>query len=152
MTEQHDSIILNFVVRVLLVPFIFVFGLYVLVHGEASPGGGFQAGAIVAAGLVLGRLTVGSEHGERRLSTRVLTWLASIGIGIYVLAGIVPLLAGANYLDYSALPVEWFNRIAGHERTARAIGIFIIEVGVFIGVFSVLVILYDHLTQRFTDD
>ena len=152
MTEQHDSIILNFVVRVLLVPFIFVFGVYVLVHGEASPGGGFQAGAIVAAGLVLARLTTGSEHGERRISTRVLLWLASAGIGIYVLAGIVPLLAGANYLDYAALPVEWFNTIAGHERTNRAMGIFIVEVGIFIGVFSVLVILYDHLTERFTDD
>ena len=152
MTEQHDSIILNFVVRALMVPFIVVFGLYVLVHGEASPGGGFQAGAIVAAGLVLGRLTVGSEHGENRLSTRVLIWLASIGLGIYVLAGIVPLLAGANFLDYSALPVEWFNAVAGHERTARALGIFIIEVGVFVGVSSVLVILYDHLTTRFADD
>ena len=31
-------------------------------------------------------------------------------------------------------------------------GIFIIEVGIFMGVFSVLVILYDHLTERFTDD
>ncbi|MCH8848755.1 MAG: sodium:proton antiporter [Chloroflexi bacterium] len=152
MTEQHDSIILNFVVRVLLVPFIFVFGVYVLVHGEASPGGGFQAGAIVAAGLVLARLTTGSEHGERRISTRVLLWLASAGIGIYVLAGIVPLLAGVNFLDYAALPVEWFNAVAGHERTNRAMGIFIVEVGIFIGVFSVLVILYDHLTERFTDD
>ena len=155
MTEQHDSIILNFVVRVLMVPFIVVFGLYVLVHGEASPGGGFQAGAIVAAGLVLGRLTVGSEHGENRLSTRVLIWLASTGLGIYVLAGVVPLLAGANFLDYGALPplpVDWFNAVADHERTARAIGIFIVEVGIFIGVFSVLVILYDHLTTRFADD
>ena len=152
MTQQHDSIILNFVVRVLLVPFIVVFGMYVLVHGEASPGGGFQAGAIVAAGLVLARLTAGSAHAESRLSTRVLVWLASIGIGIYVLAGIVPLLSGANYLDYAALPVEWFNAIAGHERTNRAMGIFIVEVGIFMGVFSVLVILYDHLSQRFTDD
>ena len=152
MTEQHDSIILNFVVRVLLVPFIFVFGLYVLVHGEASPGGGFQAGAIVAAGLVLARLTAGSAHAENRLSTRVLIGLASIGIGIYVVAGIVPLLAGANYLDYAALPVEWFNAVAVQERTNRAMGIFIVEVGIFMGVFSVLVILYDHLTQRFTDD
>ena len=152
MTEQHDSIILNFVVRVLLVPFIFVFGVYVLVHGEASPGGGFQAGAIVAAGLVLARLTTGSEHGERRISTRVLLWLASAGIGIYVLAGIVPLLAGVTFLDYAALPVEWFNAVAGHERTNRAMGIFIVEVGIFIGIFSVLVILYDHLTERFTDD
>ena len=152
MTEQHDSIILNFVVRVLLVPFIFVFGVYVLVHGEASPGGGFQAGAIVAAGLVLARLTAGSAHAENRISTRVLVWLASIGIGIYVLAGVVPLLAGANFLDYAALPVDWFNAVAEHDRTSRAIGIFIVEAGIFIAVFSVLVILYDHLTERFADD
>ena len=152
MTEQHDSIILNFVVRVLLLPLIFVFAFYVLIHGEASPGGGFQAGAIMAAGLVLGRLTVGSEHGERRFSTTVLVWLASVGVGIYVLAGIVPLLAGANYLDYSALPLEWFNSVADHERTNRAMGIFIIELGVFLAVFSVLVIIYDYLTQPVRND
>ncbi len=152
MTEQHDSIILNFVVRVLLLPFTVVFALYVLVHSEASPGGGFQAGAIMAAALVLARLTVGSEHGERRLPTRVLLWLASIGVGIYVMAGVVPLLAGSSFLDFSALPVEWFNSIAGHERTSRAMGIFIVEVGIFIAVLSVLVILYDYLTQRLQDD
>ena len=152
MTEQHDSIILNFVVRVLLVPFIFVFGLSVLVHCESSPGGGFQAGAIVAAGLVLARLTAGAEHGESRLSTGVLVWLASAGITIYLVTGIVPMLMGASYLDYGVLPLEWFNAVAGHERTNRAMGIFIVEAGIFVGVFSVLVIMYDHLTQRLSDD
>ena len=106
----------------------------------------------MAAALVLARLTVGSEHGERRLPTRVLIWVASIGLGIYVMAGIVPLLAGSSFLDYSALPVEWFNSIAAHERTNRAIGIFIVEVGIFLAVFSVLVIIYDYLTQRLQDD
>ncbi len=152
MTEQHDSIILNFAVRVLLLPFTVVFALYVLVHGEASPGGGFQAGAIMAAALVLARFTVGSEHGEHRLPTGVLIWLASIGLGIYVIAGVVPLLAGSSFLDYDALPVQWFNSVAGHDRTSRAMGIFIVEVGIFIAVFSVLVILYDYLSQRLQDD
>ncbi len=151
MTEQHDSIILRFVVRVFMVPFIWVFGIYVLIHGEASPGGGFQAGAIVAGGMILWRLTLGHEHGFRRYPTRVLIWLASIGLGIYVLAGIVPLFFGANYLDYNGLPIEWFNSIAAHERTGRAMGIFIVEVGIFIAVFSILVILYDYLTERFQD-
>ena len=59
MTERHDSLILHIIVRVLMVPFIFLFGMYVLIHGEASPGGGFQAGAIVAAAIILGRLTLG---------------------------------------------------------------------------------------------
>ena len=99
MTERHDSLILSFVVRAFMIPFIFVFGIYVLTHGEASPGGGFQAGAIVAAAVVLGRLTLGTEHMGHRFPTRLLTWLASIGVGIYVLAGVVPLFFGANYLD-----------------------------------------------------
>ena len=152
MTEQHDSLILHFVVRAFMVPFIFVFGVYILIHGDLRPGGGFQAGAIAAAAMLLGRLTLGAEHSEQRFPTRLLIWLASIGIGIYALAGVVPLFFGANYLDYSALPVDWFNTIAGHERTDRAMGIFIIELGVFIAVFGVLGILYNYLTQWFLDD
>jgi multicomponent Na+:H+ antiporter subunit B len=152
MTELHDSVILHFVVRTFMVPFIFMFGVYVLIHGEASPGGGFQAGAIVAAGVVLGRLTLGTEHSSNRFPTRVLVWMASIGAGIFVLAGVVPLFFGANYLDYSELPVEWFNAVAQEERTNRAMGIFIVEIGIFLAVLSTLVIMYDYLTERAIDD
>ena len=151
MTEQHDSVILHFVVRAFMVPFIFVFGIYILVHGEASPGGGFQAGAIVASGVILGRLTLGHEQHFTRFPTRLLLWVASSGVGIYVLAGIVPLFFGANYLDYGALPLQWFNNVAEVERTNRAMGIFIIEIGVFLAVFSIMVLLYDYLTEGARD-
>ena len=152
MTERHDSVILHFVVRVFMVPFIVMFGAYVFIHGELSPGGGFQAGAIVASAFVLARLTLGIVHSSPRFPTRILIWLASFGVGIYVVAGIVPMLYGANDLDYSSLPTAWFNDIAEHHRTARAMGVFVVEVGVFIGVFSVLVIMYDYLTLRFQDE
>ena len=151
MTERHDSVILHFVVRVFMVPFIFVFGIYVLIHGEASPGGGFQAGAIIAAGTILARLTLGAEHSVNRLSTKLLIWLACVGGGIYLLAGVVPLFFGANYLDYSELPLQWFNDVAEVSRTNRAMGIFLIEIGVFLVVFSTMVIIYDYLT-RSTDE
>lgn len=152
MTERHDSVILHFVVRVFLVPLIFVFGVYVFLHGELSPGGGFQAGAIVAASIILGRLVLGSDVAGHRFPTRLLTWGASIGVGIYLLAGVVPLFLGANYLDYDQLPLAWFNEIAQHHRTDRALGIFAVELGVFIAVVSVMVILYDYLTMRFGPD
>ena len=84
MTEQHDCVIRHVVVRAFMVPFIFVFGIYVLVHGEASPGGGFQAGAIVAAAVILGRLTLGHEHHFTRSPSRALGGVASCGVGIYV--------------------------------------------------------------------
>ena len=152
MNGRHDSVILHFVVRVFMVPFILVFGAYVFLHGESSPGGGFQAGAIVAAAIVLARLTLGNTFATNRFPTRMLTWGASIGVGIYVLAGLIPLFFGANFLDYDHLPTGWFNDIAQHHRTLRAMGIFIVEVGVFIGVASVLVILYDYLTERFQEE
>ena len=151
MTERHDSVILHFVVRVFMVPFIVVFGAYVFIHGELSPGGGFQAGAIIASAFVLARLTLGTIHSGDRFPTTIFVWLASLGVGIYAVAGVIPMLYGANYLDYSSLPTEWFNNIAEHHRTARAMGLFIVEVGVFIGVFSVLVIMYDYLTMRSRD-
>ncbi|MDO5844984.1 MAG: MnhB domain-containing protein [Methanocorpusculum sp.] len=37
----------------LLVPFIFIFGFYVVVHGHLTPGGGFQGGAVIATGIAL---------------------------------------------------------------------------------------------------
>lgn len=36
-----------------LVPFIFIFGFYVVVHGHLTPGGGFQGGAVIATGVAL---------------------------------------------------------------------------------------------------
>mgnify|MGYP000902736871 CR=1 FL=1 len=50
------------------------------------------------------------------------------------------------------LPVLWFNSIAEHARTARAMGVFIVEIGVFVGVVSTLVILFDYLTLRLQND
>ena len=41
------------VITKLLVPPIVLFALYVQFHGDYSPGGGFQAGVIFAAGLIL---------------------------------------------------------------------------------------------------
>jgi multicomponent Na+:H+ antiporter subunit B len=149
MTDRHDSVILHFIVRVFMVPFIFVFGVYVFLHGELSPGGGFQAGAIVAAAIILGRLVLGNDVAEHRFPTRLLVWGASVGVAIYALAGVVPVFLGANYLDYDFLPLGWFNAIAQHDGTLRARGIFAVELGVFIAVTSVMVILYDYLTMRF---
>ena len=145
MNDRYDSVILHFIVRSFMVPLIIVFGIYVLLHGEISPGGGFQAGAIVAAALLLARLALGHGPGGRRIPQGVLIWLACIGLGIYMLAGILPLFLGANFLDYAPIPVDWYNDFAHTHHTARAIGILIIEVGVFLGVAAVLVLIYDLL-------
>ncbi len=143
MNDRYDSMLLHFIVRVFMVPLILVFGVYVLLHGELSPGGGFQAGAIVAAALLLVRLALGNRQAALRIPQGLLVWLACIGLGIYMFGGILPLFLGDNFLDYARIPVEWYNQFAGEHRTPRAMGILIIEVGVFFGVAAVLVLIYD---------
>ena len=87
MNDRYDSVILHFILRVFMVPLIIVFGVYVLLHGELSPGGGFQAGAIVAAALLLVRLALGNRQAALRVPQGLLIWLACIGLGIYMLGG-----------------------------------------------------------------
>lgn len=147
MNDRYDSVILHFIARSFMVPLIIVFAIYVLLHGELSPGGGFQAGAIIAAALLLTRLALGNPEGGRRIPQGLLVWLACIGLGIYMFAGVLPLILGANFLDYGPIPVDWYNQFAEEHRTARAMGILIIEVGVFLGVAAVLVLIYDLLVD-----
>ena len=58
----------------LILPFILLFALYVQFHGDFGPGGGFQAGVIFGAGIILYALVFGVDHARavvalaRRLS------------------------------------------------------------------------------------
>ena len=58
----------------LLIPFILLFGLYVQFHGEYGPGGGFQAGAIIAASVILFALLEGEERALKVIPRRILIW------------------------------------------------------------------------------
>ena len=50
--EPKNDAILQKVAKV-LVPPIIIFGIYVILNGHLSPGGGFSGGAIIGAGLIL---------------------------------------------------------------------------------------------------
>ncbi len=46
----------NFVVRVgsrIIFPFVILFGIYIILHGHLTPGGGFQGGAVIASGVLM---------------------------------------------------------------------------------------------------
>ena len=51
MKKPFGGIVLDTAFR-LIVPFSLVYGVYVLIFGEAGPGGGFQAGALLSIGVV----------------------------------------------------------------------------------------------------
>ena len=55
----------------LLVPFVQLFGLYIIVHGPVSPGGGFQGGVIVGASMILLALSYDLSTAEAKVSHKV---------------------------------------------------------------------------------
>ena len=127
----------------LLSPFIMMFGFYVIFHGHYSPGGGFQGGALLAASVILIRLSAGKVVSSLQLKDFMTTPLAAVGVLIYFLTGIVAILSGGYFLDYGALPFPGDMEPA----LLRYYGVLVIEVGIGVAVMAVLVMIYDNLTQ-----
>ncbi len=144
MAGEQRSVILHFIVRILMLPFLIVFAFYTLAHGEAGPGGGFQAGAILAAAVILSRLALGPNQSIVQTST--LVTLAVGGVSLYAFTGIVPMLFGGAFLDYGHLPIPAEQGIVFGHVTVRSIGIFSIEAGVTAGVMGVLGAMFDYLS------
>ena len=143
MAYSFGSDVLDATTR-MLTPFIVLFATYVVVHGHTSPGGGFQGGAIFAAAVILVRLVHGAAAGlEFRPSVTIAA--ASIGVFVFFGTGLLSLFYERNFLDYSALPLPYEG---GH---LRGLGSLTIEVGVFIAVTSILVLIFYVLTAGAED-
>jgi len=147
MNKFFPSNPLQFFVRVVLVPIMLLFGLYVVVHGEESPGGGFQGGAMMAAGIIVARLTLDPEQDRRVLSSHVAVVLALLGALLVMAVGIAPMFAGGNFLDYGSLPIPNQDGQVLPHFGLRSIGIMVFEFGVAIAVMSILVTIFDYLAE-----
>jgi multicomponent Na+:H+ antiporter subunit B len=138
--KEVENVIIQTICR-LLIPFIQLFGLYVIAHGHGSPGGGFQGGCILAASFVLILIAFGLKEAKRRFSEKLVTLFCSLGVLIYAWTGLMCLLLGANFLDYGQL-----SRILSVDPVhARYYGVFAVEVGVGITVMAIMVSLFIDL-------
>lgn len=133
----------NLILRVVskfLIPLIIMFAFYVQFHGDYGPGGGFQAGVIMSAAIILYSLVFGLDAAEQVIPPTILQVFASIGVLIYAGVGIIALFLGGNYLDYSVLGS---TQIAGQH-----LGILLVELGVGMTVFSVMLIIFFAFAGR----
>jgi multicomponent Na+:H+ antiporter subunit B len=133
MIRTTDDVIIKTVCRI-FTPFIQIFALYVIMHGHHSPGGGFQGGVILGASFILMLITQGLEQTKRRFPERLNITLFGIGLLIYSGIGLLCLILGGNYLDYSKL--SEILKVAAAQ--ARSLGILGVEIGVGIGVMAVM--------------
>jgi len=125
---RHDLVLR--VIAKILIPFILLFAVYVQFHGDYGPGGGFQAGVIVAAGIIFHGIIFGLETTRRVVPSALVETMLAAGVLIYAGVGVAGILLGGNYLDYFVLSAD---PVAGQHR-----GIFWVEVGVAVTVAGVM--------------
>ena len=114
----------------LMIPFIVLFALYVQFHGDFGPGGGFQAGVILAAAVILYALIFGLADARKVVPEPLVESMMAIGVLVYAGVGVAGLVMGGHYLDYFVLDPD---PVHGQER-----GIFWVEAGVAITVSGVM--------------
>ena len=110
-------------------------------HGDFGPGGGFQAGAIAAAAIVLYTLIFGRRAAEKAVPPRIVEAGIPLGVLVFAGVGVANLLMGGNYLEYNA-----FN--PAHPVEGQHLGIILVEAGVFITVFCTLVTIFNTFARR----
>lgn len=127
----------------LVTPFIQVYGIYVILHGHLSPGGGFSGGAIFGASLILVALSFNLEAGVKQISHQTASILESGGVLGFLLTGLVAIIFGGNYLANKAagFPIGQ----AGELFSAGAILIITVFVG--IKVASTIVTLFYNIIE-----
>ncbi len=125
-----------------LAPVIQLIGIYVFFHGHYGPGGGFQGGVLLAAGVLLLRMTIGAENSQAHVAAR--NTLAACGLGaiIFVGTGLAAILGSGYFLDYAHFPLQLFE-----PDYMRYYGILFVELGITLGVMMGLIAIYDDLLE-----
>lgn len=141
--SMHEKYLILRVVTKILIPFILLFALYVQFHGDFGPGGGFQAGVIFAAAIILYSMLFGMSTARRVISQPLIQLFSAIGVLVYGSVGVVSLLNGGNFLDYNLLSDD---PVAGQH-----LGILLVELGIGCTVTSVMVIIFFNFADRTED-
>jgi len=136
---MKDLVVLRVITK-LFFPLILLFALYVQFHGDFGPGGGFQAGVILATGFILYAMVLDLEHAQRIVSPATLRNLMALGVLIYAGVGFESMFMGGKFLEYRVL--------ADNPLLGQHLGIMLIEFGVFLTVASVLITIYYGFVAR----
>ena len=137
---------LDIVLRVLaklLIPFALLFALYVQLHGDFGPGGGFQAGVIIAAAVIFYAIIYGLPSARKVIPDDVVETLIAFGVLLYAGVGFAGIVLGGNYLNYFVLA---HDPVHGQHR-----GILLIEAGVAITVAAVMLKIFYVFVGRGRD-
>ena len=96
------TLIVKVIARVVS-PFIMVFGIYLILHGHLSPGGGFPGGVVIASAFVLLTLSFGKEIVYQKLKESTASVMESVGALIFLILAVLGIVFG-GYFFLNFLP------------------------------------------------
>ena len=129
------------VITKLVVGTIILFAFYVQFHGAFSPGGGVQAGVIMAVAFIIYGIVFGLKKVQFVFPPWLVHKLLALGVLIYAGAGIVSLVGGYTFLAYSVFTPD-------HPEHGQHWGILVVEFGVGVTVTGVMVAIYYAFAAR----
>lgn len=123
--EPKNDVILQKIAFV-LVPIIFIFGIYVIFNGHLSPGGGFSGGAVIGAGMILYVSAYGFDKMQKFFNEETYKVVKVGALSTYCVVITYYLFMGANNLDnhiplgtagmiFSSGIILWLNLFVGIE-------------------------------------
>jgi len=101
--EPKNDVILQ-KAAVILVPMILLFGVYVVLNGHLSPGGGFSGGAIIGAGLLLYVTAFGFEKTRKFFTYKTYQRIVLCALMTYAVSKCYSFYTGANHIE-SIIPL-----------------------------------------------
>ncbi|WP_416878639.1 Na(+)/H(+) antiporter subunit B [Litorimonas sp.] len=138
--EPRDPHVVLRVIAKFLIPLIALFALYVQFHGDYGPGGGFQAGVIMASSVILYALIFGLDAAKQAFPPSWIRIGMSLGVLIYGGTGVLAWLLGGEFLNYSVLAHD-----ASH---GQHYGILAVELGILITVTTVMIAIFYAFGSR----
>ena len=123
----------------LTVGLILLYGIYIVLHGHISPGGGFAGGVIIALSFIHLMLAFGKEEALRRFSKPFVSLFESIGAIMFLSIALAGLMGGYFFYDFFVSKGEPFNLFSAGTIPLSNIAIaFKVSSGLF-AIFIVLV-------------
>lgn len=131
---QGMTLIVKTITRV-IIWMIMVYGIYLILHGHLTPGGGFGGGVVIALAFLSIMLAYGRDYTAKWLNMRLLHDLEASSVLLFLVIGIIGIGVGGAFL------VNFFGHgTLFHLLSAGTIPILNILIGIKVGVSLFLVV------------
>lgn len=138
--EKGMSLIVKTITRI-MVGLILLYGIYIVLHGHVSPGGGFAGGFIIALSYILFMLAFGKEEILKRIPKNAISFLESLGALMFLTIALLGFMGGYFFFNWLPKGVPFKLLSAGTIPLSNiALALLEVSLGLF-GIFLVLVLL-----------